>query len=342
MITEKKKIHLDEVTLMRTILAVMIVTMHSFTCYQGGWSQPEGYIDIPTYKWIARIAFAFTLEAFVFISGYLFAFQRITLCKSDKVINNKLKRLILPSIVFSILYFVVFFEYKGVGNFIYSIVNGCGHMWYLPMLFWCFVGTEILHKIKIGDGWKLLFLILINLFWPYSLPFQIGTAANYIFYFYLGYVVYKHSERIKESITPQKLIISWIIFIAVFIILRPLKETIVIGNQDFRLYKLLSISARGACQLIYATVGTITFYITMVYYTQRKQLGKFTISLASSCFGIYLIHQFLLIGLYYNTNFAAIVGPYWLPWLGVALVLPVSYLLSTILLKTKVGKFLIG
>ncbi len=187
MVTEQKKIHLDEVTLMRTILAVMIVTMHSFTCYQGGWSQPEGYID-----------------------------------------------------------------------------------------------------------------------------------------------------------TPQKLIISWIIFIAVFIILRPLKETIVIGDQNFRLYKLLNVSARGACQLIYATIGTITFYITTVYFTRHRQLNKLTISLASSCFGIYLIHQFLLIGLYYNTNFAAIVGPYWLPWLGVALVLPVSYLLSTILLKTKVGKFLIG
>ena len=52
---EKKKIQLDEVTLMRTILAVIIVFMHSFTCYQGAWTKPEGCIDIPAYKWIARI-----------------------------------------------------------------------------------------------------------------------------------------------------------------------------------------------------------------------------------------------------------------------------------------------
>lgn len=76
---EKKRIRLDEVTLMRTILALLIVFMHAFTCYQGGWAQPEGYVDIPVYKWIACTSFAFTLEAFVFISGYLFAFQRITL-----------------------------------------------------------------------------------------------------------------------------------------------------------------------------------------------------------------------------------------------------------------------
>lgn len=82
---QKQKIRLDEVTLMRTILAVLIVFMHSFTIYQGGWTQPLGYIDIPFYKWIARTSYAFTLEAFVFISGYLFAFQRITLNRAEGV-----------------------------------------------------------------------------------------------------------------------------------------------------------------------------------------------------------------------------------------------------------------
>lgn len=75
---EKKRIRLDEVTLMRAILAVLIVFLHSFTCFQGAWPKPENVVDIDVYKWIARIAFAFTLEAFVFISGYLFAFQEIT------------------------------------------------------------------------------------------------------------------------------------------------------------------------------------------------------------------------------------------------------------------------
>ena len=338
----KTYVKLDEVTLMRTILAVLIVFMHSFTCYQGGWAKPDGYIDIPTYKWIARTAFAFTLEAFVFISGYLFAFQKTTLNKSEGIIINKLKRLILPSIIFSIPYFFIFYDYKGIGDFLYSIVNGCGHMWYLPMLFWCFVGVVILQKIKIGDSWKLLFLALINLFWPLSLPFQLVATTNYIFYFYLGYVVYKHSERIKTSITPKSLVISWIIFILVFILLRPLKETIIIGDQDFRLYRLLTSSLRSTCQLIYATMGTITFYITMVYYTSNKKMSKITVSLASCCFGIYLIHQFLLKALYYNTDFASIVGPYLLPWLGFIIVLPISYLLAILLLKAKIGKFLIG
>ncbi len=76
---QPKRIRLEEVTLMRCVLAILIVFLHSFTCYNGSWAEPLGYIDIPAYKWLARVSFAFTLEAFVFISGYLFAFQRITL-----------------------------------------------------------------------------------------------------------------------------------------------------------------------------------------------------------------------------------------------------------------------
>ena len=77
---------LDEITLMRTILAVLIVFMHSFTCYNGGWPEPAGFVNVPVYKWLSRFSFAFTLQAFVFISGYLFAFQRITLKQTGGVL----------------------------------------------------------------------------------------------------------------------------------------------------------------------------------------------------------------------------------------------------------------
>lgn len=76
---QNKKVQLDEVTLMRCILTILIVFMHAFTCYNGSWKPPAGYVDILVYKWLARISFAFTLESFVFISGYLFGFQCITL-----------------------------------------------------------------------------------------------------------------------------------------------------------------------------------------------------------------------------------------------------------------------
>ncbi len=342
---QKQKIRLDEVTLMRTILALLIVFMHAFTCYQGGWKQPEGYVDIPFYKWIARTSFAFTLEAFVFISGYLFAFQRITLNKKTSfgaLVVNKLKRLILPSAIFSILYFIIFYSYHGLGNAFYSIFNGCGHMWFLPMLFWCFIGGWLLEQVKISDGWKLVFLICLNLFWPISLPLQISKATNYLVYFYGGFVAYKHRDNILSSISHKHIVWSWVVFGIVFFIFRPLKETLTYEENATRFLNILIGFGCDACQLIYAIVGTIAFYITVLWYSQNHQIRPFIIKLASSCFGIYLFQQFILQGLYYKTDFAAAVGPYWLPWCGFVIAAVISWLLSDLLLRTKTGKFLIG
>lgn len=342
---EKKRIRLNEVTLMRTILALLIVFMHSFTCYNGGWKQPTEYVDIPLYKWLSRISFAFTLEAFVFISGYLFAFQRITLKREEGIFNiflNKTKRLILPSVVFSIVYFVLFYSYKGMGDAIYSIINGCGHMWYLPMLFWCFIGGWLLEQIKIKDGWKLAFLVVLNLFCFVTLPLRLNNAAFYLVYFYGGFLFYKHSDKIKAAITSRRLVYSWIVFAVLFAVLRPLRDVLVTDDTQAKLLKLLIYASNNACQLVYAWAGLIAFYCTAVFITQKHQLSKTTEKIAACCFGIYLFQQFVLQFLYYKTDFPTIVGPYWLPWCGFMIAAMVSYVLSALLLKTKTGRFLIG
>lgn len=342
----KPRIRLDEVTLMRTILALLIVFMHSFSCYNGGWRQPAGFVDIPVYKWLSRTSFAFTLEAFVFISGYLFAFQRITLNRTGgggiSLIINKLKRLILPSIIFSAIYFVLFYEYKGVGNLMYAIINGCGHMWFLPMLFWCFIGGWLLEQVKIKDGWKMAFLIALNLFCFVSLPLRINNAMSYMVYFYGGFLVYKYSDKIKAAITKKRLIWSWVMFAVLFVLLRPMCDVLVTNDAQSKLLKLFIYTGNKACRMVYASVGLMAFYITAVYYTQRHLLKPFTIKLAACCFGIYLFQQFVLQLLYYKTTFPLLVGPCWLPWLGFIITIIVSCFLSMTLLKTKSGRFLIG
>ena len=327
---------------MRSVLALLIVFMHAFTCYQGAWEQPEGYIDIPAYKWIARISFAFTLEAFVFISGYLFAFQRITLNRTGGYFLSKSKRLLLPSIVFSIFYFTFFYNYRGIGNFIYGIINGCGHLWFLPMLFWCYIGGWLLAQIKIGDGWIFFFLLCLYLFWPIPLPFQLSVAANFIVYFYGGYIVYKQSEQIRVLIKPWRIAICWLAFVVAFVIFRPLKETLEIGDPEKEIFRMITLSARDLCRLIYASIGIISFYITAVWYTQNRKLGSFSVKFASCCFGIYLFQEFILKMLYYKTGIPSLVGPYILPWLSFTFALPISWYLTVLTLKTKIGKSLMG
>lgn len=340
-----EKTRLDEITVMRSILAILIVFVHAFTCYNYSWRAPEGFIDIPVYKWLARIAFAFTLEAFVFISGYLFAFQRITL---DRITNlwllvaNKFRRLLLPSIIFSIAYFAIFYQYRGLGNLVYSIINGCGHMWFLPMLFWCFIFGWLLEQVKMKDFWKLTFLVCLNLFAVFSMPLQLKSAASYMVYFYAGFVSYKHKDAIMEAITSKRLVCGWLLFAVVFAVLRSVSEMLTSTDEASKLVKLIMLLSCNACHLVYASLGVTVFYCTAVHYTQRHQLKAFTVMLAACCFGIYLFQQFVLQLLYYKTSFPVVVGPYWLPWCGFVITVIISFLLSALLLKIKVGRLLIG
>ena len=78
------------------------------------------------------------LESFVFISGYLVGYQ-VLIKKRELIIMNKVTRLLVPSILFSLIYWLIF-NYNGIVSetFFYDLVNGVGHMWFLPMLFWCF------------------------------------------------------------------------------------------------------------------------------------------------------------------------------------------------------------
>ena len=336
-------LRLDEVTLMRCILAALIVFMHSFTCYNGGWPEPIGYKDVLVYKWISRLSFAFTLQAFVFISGYLFAFQRISLRRTGcSFIIKKIKRLILPSIIFSALYFPLFYEYKGLINLVYNLINGCGHMWFLPMLFWCFIGGWLCEQVRIGDGWKLSFLFLLTVFWFKSLPLQLGRAISYMFYFYLGYVVFKHSGKIKQYLKTDIIAFFWIIFLVLFILLRPLRDSLTIDDSFSLLRKAVIIVTDNLCVVLYATVGSLAFYLSAVYYTRKRQLKTLTVMISSCCFGIYLFQQFILRYLYYKTPFPEKVGPYWLPWCGFTIAIFFSFSLSFFALRTKIGRALIG
>lgn len=335
---------LNEVTLLRAVLAVLIVFMHSFTIYNGYWEQPAKYIDIPTYKWLARFSFAATLEAFVFISGYLFAHQCFMkgMGGGISLIVNKLKRLILPSVVFSTAYFVMFFKYEGIVDCLIQVISGCGHMWFLPMLFWCFILTWLLMKINIKDRYKLLLLAALNLLTIYSLPLQLSSSFKYLLYFYCGFVAYKNKEWISQCIKNKSLFITWIVFLGSFFIFRPIQDMLDYSQYEGLVLKMSVIIAGKVSQLVYAISGLAALYHTSILITQKFPLNPIICNVAKYSFGMYLFQQFILQMLYYNTSIPLILGPYHLPWFGFAVALIGSFLLSFFFIKTRLGKLLIG
>lgn len=312
MASENKNGILSDIVFIRLILILLLVVYHSFIIYRGG--HPAGYEDVACYSWIAKFSYSFFLEAFVAISGYIYAYQ-IFDRKRDlpfgKFVVNKFKRLIVPSIIFGAVYYFLFYDVKSPVNAIYSIINGVGHMWFLPMLFWCFAIGWILIRWNIADRYKLLLLLALSALSFVSLPLRIGSAMYYLFFSYAGVCLQKHSHRIE--IRKRLVIVGyWALFAAVFV----LSQRIIVLDTTI-IEKTIRFEVANILRIIYAALGLWALYITSRRYVHDRELSNISMKLSSCCFGVYIFQQFVLQAVYYKTAIPILVGPFVLPWAGV-------------------------
>ncbi len=214
---------LPEICMIRLVLVFMVIIYHSFCPFIGSPFWMPIMDNAPDeYYYIARWAYAFMLEAFTFISGYIYGYQifngRHEISIKSTIIS-KAKRLLIPSFVFSLLYILSFNAYNdyGLGDWALNILNGAGHLWYLPMLFWCFVGIYFIEKNHINFGLSISFLFLASILSIYSLPFRITEASYYMIFFYMGYMIKRTPFRIKTYAKPLPIIGSWLAFISLFL-----------------------------------------------------------------------------------------------------------------------------
>ncbi len=98
-------------------------------------------------------------------------------------------------------------------------------------------------------------------------------------------------------------------------------------------------------KIVYSSLGLFAFYSMVNSFLNNHpcyQSPSWLIHLNSISFGIYLYHQFILKLLYYHTSLPSLAGTYALPWLGFVLALMISMLLSSMTIRNKIGKYLIG
>lgn len=79
---------LTNVAVIRPILIVLLVFYHAFAPYSGAWEPIEGFPEIPAYWWLDWLSYAFMLEMFVFVSGYVFGYQVRTKGESKQEAKN--------------------------------------------------------------------------------------------------------------------------------------------------------------------------------------------------------------------------------------------------------------
>lgn len=342
---------LQEIDLMRITLIILLILYHAFAIFNGAWEALPDYPPNRLYWWISTGSFSFLLELFTFISGYLYGNQ--VLQKSTSIINvqstiiKRAKRLLLPNLVFSTIYFLLFCDlHQPLISILYKIISGIGHMWFLPMLFWCFVGIYCIEKwihIRPGYLFPLLILMCVCSFIP--LPFQLTRTMYFMFFFYSAYYIRK--ENIQYVIpSPPVLTFSAIGLIA-FIIFSQLmmaweqEELQYINNI---VQKAIGLSITNALRMISSacSIAWVLLFTQYLIYIRKIKISPKVTILSSYCFGIYLYQLFILKALYYHSDVPSMVSPNILPWLGFCMALIGSVTLSYFTLKTRWGKYLIG
>ena len=319
--------NLDEVSFIRPILIILLVLYHSLCIHTGNWEPIGAEKIIPFYKELGVLAYSFMLESFVFVSGYVWAYQREGKGRKENLWNLTVKkglRLIVPTLLFGLLY--IFLLEKD--NFsVVHLIEGPGHLWFLPMLFWCFVIGWCILQFKISSIIVLTVLFIVSILRPVCLPLRLSYTLYFLFFFFLGYYVYGYYDRIKENIKGWHLLVAWGLFFLAY-------GGSHIVNSNW------SIGWRGGqfCTLVYATIGAMALFLTAVFVTKRRKLKRWYVNLGALCMGVYIFQQFILKGLYYHTAISSRVSNWSLPIIAFTITLLASLILTYIFRLSRIGK----
>lgn len=346
---------LTNVAVIRLVLIVLLVFYHAFAPYSGAWEPIVGFPKVPAYWWMDRLSYAFMLEMFVFISGYIFGYQVRTKGESKleakKLFWGKFKRLMIPCMVFSLLYVLLFGNItQPATKTLYSLVNGAGHMWFLPMLFWCFVGIWVIEKRKLNPKCVIPFLILCSVFSFVPIPLRMGNTMYYMLFFYAGYILQKENISLDRFYTTKHCVVAIVVFCVVFPTLTMLKANIGHANEgggfveNQLIDRIINLSLTNLLQIFYSSTGLIMLFILAGTVMKRNpaQLPQWIFKAGGLCMGVYLLQQFILVALYEHTQLPSMLGCRFLPWFGFGVTLLGSSIIVLLLLKTKTGKFLLG
>jgi len=259
------------------------------------------------------------------------------------IIRKKGKRLLVPSIIFSILYYICFCNIKERGIAvcdIYDIISGFAHMWFLPMLFWCFIISNIVIKLNILSIKSIIILsIVFSILSIAPLPFQLSNSFHFLPFFLVG--MFWGMGRIQSyKISKLQFLLVVILFLVSFVMLTLLNNYINSIRDDYPTYiKIIFSCLTNLNRLVYSGIGVLLVYHFMIAAKERGiKTNGFWIMLSECCFGVYLFQQFYLIYLYDYTSIAVVINYYWLPWICFLIALLLSLGSTLLIRQTSLGR----
>lgn len=339
---------LFEIDILRVFCIFLLVAYHSFAIYMGAWDAPFGLQSIPAYYWIGKFCYSFMLPLWVFISGFLWGYQIIEQKKIqvlEQIAKKKAKKLLLPCYIFGILYLLIAGKINSLTTpmGIFSFLSGELHLWFLPMLFWVFILSYFLLKLRINDWVLLGGLIFISIIAWNVKSLGIGGAFHYLLYFQLGFMALKYKKSIDIWCQSNSILYGLVfLFIILFF---PLTTMLDYVTPE----KVSTIGERCFSQILMHIVsfpitilGIIISYITSIKIKHFINECNIITTLAVYGFGIYIFHQFVLMYLYYETNITETLGSACVPFAGFIISFLFSFALTWISMRSKVGRLLLS
>lgn len=301
------KTNFAEVSIIRTVTVILVAFIqHSFAPYGNAWNFiPEIPNNILIgYGIMATIFNNISMPLLIFISGYLYARLYIENGKYhsySKLISNKIHRLLVPAYIFGIIFSLTltpeFLTFSNCSN----IINGYAHLWYLPVLFWCFVIAPLFIERK---RWiiEVILLLMTFVFIYVPLPRILGLGFHmYFFYFVLGINIAKYQNILRYfGNVWRKVLLYFITIICLFILCLYDKN----GYTDNSLL-LFSFSEKiiAIIRNMYRVTAIISILILTIQITNKVNIvdNKFFRFLDKTSFGVYIFHMWIM-WLFFKNN----------------------------------------
>lgn len=325
---------------------LMVVFFHSLCFYTHNWSYNEIYA--PVWQFIGSMLNYIDMPAFVFISGYLYAYLKLERGKySDNTVflKGKAKRLMLPYCVWTAVNVALVPSTLGAEK----ILKGYSHLWFLMMLMMVFVIVTLTQR-----WWKrfslrqFLFFIGTSIGIYYVLKllhmdfrwFGVEQAAHFLPYFLLGMMIVKFRilERLRGISKSCKIVY----------ILLAITALAIISWTDASQWTLKGLFyINTACVYVAVSLLLITVFDGLSFtpplqkstdlQIHRSLLYKILISLDSCSMGIYIIHHIIIIYLLQYQWMRTLMVEYYIamPILLFALLLATSWSMTIVLNKTR-------
>ena len=271
------------------------------------------------------------MPLFTLISGYLFSYllAQGKYGEKDNFVINKLRRLLIPFFILGTLVNITSYD-----RYIADIPWGEGsHLWYCAMLFWCFVISWPVFRYASNKTTSILLLLLgliqlafgSNWTMGFRLPLGIHNSIFFLGYFVAGHLLFRNVfiiNLIKKNFTLSVIVYFMMCGIVLLGIAGVSRFFNILHNY---LYSILLLALFNGKSL------------------NSSGVGPFIKSVCKCSFGIYVFHEWIS----WNFCHIPIVTGFirnhfvWFPFLNLLWIFAVSYLITWLLLKTKIGRFLL-